>query len=54
MSLQKNNKMKPILSRDAKIAFSNNEEKKDLGIYFDKFGWPKRESNAAIRILQKV
>ena len=52
--LAKNNNLKPILVHSAKIAFSNNEEKKDLGVYFEKFGWPKRESDAAIRIMQKV
>ena len=42
-----------ITSNCAKLVFSNEEEKTDLGIFFEKFGWPKRESNAAYRILQK-
>lgn len=40
-------------SDEGELCFSNNEEKKDLGKYFDKFGWPKRKSDAAWRIMKK-
>jgi hypothetical protein len=32
------------------MAFSNEEEKTDLGRYYEKFGWPKRESDVAFRV----
>lgn len=35
------------------MAFSNEEEKTDLGRYYDKFGWPKRESDVAFRVGKK-
>jgi SAM-dependent methyltransferase len=35
------------------FAFSNEEEKRDLGIFFDKFDWPKRKGDAAYRVLRK-
>jgi hypothetical protein len=42
-----------IQSCERELCFSNDEEKRDLGIYFDKFGWPKRKSSAAWRIMRK-
>jgi SAM-dependent methyltransferase len=42
-----------VKSGEEELCFSNNEEKKDLGKYFDKFGWPKRKSDAAWRIMKK-
>ena len=43
-----------IESSSGTLCFSNNEEKTDLGVYYQKFGWPKRESDAAWRIVKKV
>lgn len=50
------NKHKLVLvaSSCGDLCFSNDEEKTDLGIYFEKFGWPKRRSNAAWRIMKKA
>ncbi|MDQ2712803.1 MAG: hypothetical protein M3Y24_11355 [Acidobacteriota bacterium] len=48
------NSLKTVKKESCNLAFSNSEEKKDLGLYFDKFGWPKRESNAAYRIMKKA
>ncbi len=42
-----------ILSAEGEISFSNNEEKTDLGEHYTKFGWPKRTSDAAWRIVRK-
>lgn len=42
-----------VESDEGELCFSNDEEKKDLGKYFDKFGWPKRKSDAAWRIMKK-
>ena len=36
------------------MSFSIDEEKTDLGIYFKKFDWPKRTSDAAYRVLKKL
>lgn len=47
------NNVKPIVSRACQMAFSVDEEKKDLEPYYSKFGWPKRESNVSIRIGKK-
>jgi len=52
--LASNNKLKAVKKACCMLAFSNDEEKNDLGPYFDKFGWPKRESNAAYRIMKKA
>jgi hypothetical protein len=35
------------------IAFSNDEEKSDLGPYLAKFDWPKRKADVAFRIMRK-
>jgi len=51
--LAKQNKLAEIKSATATFAFSNDEEKKDLGVYFNKFGWPKRQSDVAYRIMRK-
>jgi len=51
--LAKKHGLKPIHIDERKIAFSNDEEKTDLEIHFKKFGWPKRESDAAFRIMMK-
>jgi SAM-dependent methyltransferase len=45
--------LKPVHVHEKKLAFSNSEEKTDLGVYYKKFGWPKRESDAAFRIMRK-
>lgn len=42
-----------ISSAEGELCFQNDEEKKDLGVHFDKFGWPKRKSDAAWRIMKK-
>jgi hypothetical protein len=42
-----------IQSCERELCFSNDEEKRDLGRYFDKFGWPKRKSEAAWRVMRK-
>ena len=47
------NNLETIDGGTREFAFSNDEEKRDLGIYFDKFGWPKRKSDAAYRIVRK-
>ena len=52
--LATHNKLKPVQKDCCMLAFSNDEEKKDLGPYFQKFGWPKRESDAAFRIMKKA
>lgn len=38
------------LSNERDMAFETLEEKKDLGDYFVKFGWPKRQSIVAYRL----
>lgn len=48
------NKLKTVKKECCQLAFSNDEEKKDLGPYFEKFGWPKRASDAAYRIMKKA
>jgi hypothetical protein len=42
-----------VVSAEGDLCFSNDEEKNDLGVYFGKFGWPKRRSDAAWRVMQK-
>ena len=42
-----------VASGDGELCFSNDEEKADLGLYFNKFGWPKRRSSAAWRVMRK-
>jgi hypothetical protein len=51
--LASRNSLKTVTKACCSLAFSNDEEKKDLGPYFEKFGWPKRESDAAYRIMKK-
>ncbi len=51
--LASRNNLRAVQTKSCLLAFSNDEEKKDLGIYFNKFGWPKRESDAAYRIMVK-
>jgi hypothetical protein len=53
-SLAERNKLNPVKKDCCRLAFSNDEEKKDLGLYFEKFGWPKRESDLAYRIMKKA
>jgi hypothetical protein len=45
--------LETIAEAQRTFVFSNDEEKRDVEPYFSKFGWPKRESNAAYRILRK-
>jgi hypothetical protein len=52
--LAKKNHLKTVASASAELAFSNDEEKTDLGVYFEKFGWPKRKSDAAYRIVKRL
>lgn len=52
-SLAKGAGVKQIAGQTCKMAFSIDEEKKDLEPYYSKFGWPKRESNVGFRIGQK-
>jgi len=42
-----------VKSDEGWLAFSNDEEKNDLGEYFGKFGWPKRKSDVAWRIVRR-
>ena len=42
-----------IKSGAKELAFGSEEEKRDLGPYLAKFGWPKRKSKVAFRILKK-
>lgn len=52
-AMAKKNNLVAVKSAEGKLCFSNDEEKNDLGVYFDKFGWPKRMSDAAWRIMKK-
>jgi hypothetical protein len=52
--LAKQNKLEVIAAKNTTLAFSNDEEKTDLGVYFKKFDWPKRKSDVAIRIMRKA
>lgn len=45
--------LETISNGERRFVFSNDEEKRDVEPYFTKFGWPKRESNAAFRIMRK-
>ena len=51
--LTKQNKLVPLKTNSTNLTFSNDEEKTDLGVYFNKFGWPKRQSYVAYRIMRK-
>ena len=42
-----------IQTGERSFEFSNEEEKRDLGEYFDKFGWPRRRAEASFRVLRK-
>lgn len=53
-SLAQKNTLQQIKAGQPTYAFSNDEEKTDLGIYFKKFGWPKRKGDVAFRIMRKV
>ncbi len=53
-TLAKKHNLKPVYVVSKDLVFSNNEEKTDLGKYLKKFGWPKRKSDAAIRIMKKA
>jgi hypothetical protein len=46
-------KLKILKEWSTELAFEIAEEKRDLGEYFDKFGWPKRQGSVDIRIAQK-
>lgn len=48
------NGLQQVQKQETKLAFSIDEEKTDLGVYYSKFGWPKRESNVAYRIMRKT
>jgi hypothetical protein len=48
------NGMEVVQKRETSLAFSVDEEKTDLGVYYSKFGWPKRESNVAYRVMRKA
>ena len=52
-AMSKRHKLVVIESAEGELCFSNDEEKDDLGVYFRKFGWPKRKSDAAWRIMAK-
>lgn len=45
--------LETVFTGSTELAFSNEEEKNDLGEHFSKFGWPKRKSRAAYRVLLK-
>lgn len=52
--LASKNGLETVTKASCQLAFSNDEEKRDLGVYFDRFGWPKRESDAAYRIMKRA
>jgi hypothetical protein len=52
-AMAKKHNLVAIKSAEGELCFSNDEEKNDLGVYFGKFGWPKRKSDAAWRIMRK-
>jgi hypothetical protein len=52
--LAQENKLEQIAEGRRGMAFCNDEEKTDLGVYFTKFGWPKRQSDVAFRVMRKV
>jgi hypothetical protein len=51
--MAKTHGLKMVGSSEGEIAFSNEEQISDLGIYFNKFKWPKRKSQVAWRIMVK-
>ena len=51
--LAKRHRLAIVKSHQTVIAFSNDEEKRDLEPYFTKFGWPKRESKIGYRVARK-
>lgn len=48
--LAKRHGVEVIVSTCCEMAFSVEEEKRDLEPYYTKFDWPKRKSNVAIRV----
>lgn len=52
--MAKKHSLVAVKSAEGELCFSNDEEKNDLGVYFGKFGWPKRKSDAAWRIMKKA
>jgi SAM-dependent methyltransferase len=52
--MAKKHNLVPVDMADGELCFSNDEEKTDLGVYFNKFGWPKRKSDAVWRIMRKA
>lgn len=52
--LASKNGLQQVQKQETKLAFSMDEEKTDLGVYYSKFGWPKRESDVAYRVMRKA
>lgn len=52
--MAKKHRLVEVKSAEGELCFSNDEEKNDLGVYFGKFWWPKRKSDAAWRIMKKA
>ncbi|MEQ8818810.1 MAG: hypothetical protein RLY93_01090 [Sumerlaeia bacterium] len=42
------------IERCEEMVFGSDEQKDDLGIYFQKFGWPKRKGNICYLVARKV
>lgn len=52
-ALAARNNLKVLMANSEEMAFSNDEQKADLGEYFTKFGWPKRAAKVVYRVLAK-
>ena len=52
--LATSNKLSTVEMANKTLAFSNDEQKTDLGCYYEKFSWPKRQSDVAYRIMKKA
>jgi len=52
-SLAAANGIEILEAKSCNMCFSIDEEKTDLGRYYEKFGWPKRKSEVAYRIARK-
>ena len=52
--LATSNKLSTVKEVNTTLAFSDDEQKMDLGRYYEKFEWPKRQSDVAYRIMKKV
>jgi SAM-dependent methyltransferase len=53
-AIAKRHNLEAVKTGSTTLAFSNDEEKTDLGVYFKKFGWPKRKGDVAYRVMRKA